>query len=397
MTASPERKAQATVTLHTAIAGIEAARWNACAAESESQETPANPFVTHEFLACLEESGCVGAHSGWHPAHLALDDGAEGVSGCVPAYVKSHSQGEYVFDAGWADAFERAGGDYYPKIQVSVPFTPVNGPRLLAGPGAGADTRRDALLGGLAALCEQANASSVHVTFADAADCEAMQRAGFLMRSDIQYHWFNDGYADFDAFLATLASRKRKTIRRERRAATDAGIAFRHLRGGEIGEREWDAFFAFYMDTGSRKWGRPYLNRAFFSLLGERMGERVLLILAEVEGVPVAGALNLIGADTLYGRYWGTTVDQPFLHFETCYYQAIDFAIAHGLACVEAGAQGPHKLARGYRPVITRSGHFIRHPGLRRAVADYLEAERPAVEHDAAELARHLPFRRGDG
>ncbi|MCC0057009.1 MAG: N-acetyltransferase [Rhodobiaceae bacterium] len=385
-----------TLSVHPAIAEIGKTAWNACAAglDKENPETPSNPFVSFEFLNALEETECVGPHTGWHPAHLALREGAE-VVGCVPAYVKSHSQGEYVFDYGWADAFERAGGRYYPKLQVSVPFTPATGPRLLIRAGQDESFTRARLAEGLTAACGQLDASSVHATFLTAEDAATFDERGYLHREDIQYHWFNDGFAAFDGFLDTLASRKRKAIRRERRQAAENGISFKHLRGSEITEADWDAFFRFYMDTGSRKWGTPYLNRPFFSALGQAMGARVLLIIAVKDGAPVAGALNLIGGDALYGRYWGTLIDQPFLHFETCYYQAIDFAIAHGLSRVEAGAQGPHKLARGYRPVITHSAHWIRHQGLRRAVADYLRSERPAIEREADSLAQHLPFRRG--
>ncbi|MGE0233656.1 MAG: GNAT family N-acetyltransferase [Flavobacteriaceae bacterium] len=386
-----------TLTVHPAIAEIGKMAWNACASglDNKNPETPSNPFISFEFLNAMEESECVGPRTGWHPAHLALRDGGEIVA-CCPAYVKSHSQGEYVFDYGWADAFERAGGRYYPKLQVSVPFTPATGPRLLVRSGQDERQARERLAEGLMAACGQLDASSVHATFLTPEDAAVFDARGYLHREDIQYHWFNDGFSAFDDFLDTLASRKRKAIRRERRQAAENGITFRHLRGGEITEADWDAFFRFYMDTGSRKWGSPYLNRAFFSAMGRAMGERVLLIMAMRDGAPVAGALNLIGGDALYGRYWGTLIDQPFLHFETCYYQAIDFAIAHGLSRVEAGAQGPHKIARGYRPVITHSAHWIRHQGLRRAVADYLRSERPAVEREADALAQHLPFRRGE-
>lgn len=388
-----------TATVHTEIAEIDPSDWNACAAgvESFSQDLSPNPFVTHEFLHALEKSQCVGAHTGWHPAHIAIRDAKERVLGVCPAYVKSHSQGEYVFDYGWADAFERAGGQYYPKIQVSVPFTPVTGPRLMIRGTDNAAEQRMLLAGALMGLCEQANASSVHVTFAAENDINALEKQGFLLRNDIQYHWLNEDFAGFEAFLETLASRKRKSIRRERRAASEHGISFEWISGSDLREHHWDAFFRFYIDTGGRKWGDPYLNRKFFSLLGEAMAGKIVLIFAMQNGEPVAGALNLIGGNTLYGRYWGTTIDQPFLHFETCYYQAMDYAIQHGIKWVEAGAQGQHKLTRGYRPVVTGSAHFIRHPGLRDAIENYLARERPAIAGEAEALANYLPFKKVGG
>ena len=315
------------------------------------------------------------------------------VVAAAPCYAKSHSQGEYVFDHGWADAYERAGGRYYPKLQVSVPFTPVTGPRLLVSPQADRDTARAALVAGLRALREKIGASSIHLTFLPKADWDALGEDGLLQRVDQQFHWLNEGYAGFDDFLAALPSRKRKTIRRERRDALGAGITVEILTGREITEAHWDAFFAFYMDTGSRKWGRPYLNRRFFSLVGERMPERLVLFLARRAGRYIAGAINFVGDTTLYGRNWGCIEDHPFLHFELCFYQAIDYAIAHGLARVEAGAQGEHKLARGYRPVATYSAHDIADPALRRAVAEYLTRERTYVAEAAAELSEALPFR----
>lgn len=351
-----------------------------------------NPFVAYDFLRALEDAGCVGGRSGWYQRHLVIK-GAEGaLLGAAPAYLKTHSKGEYVFDYGWADAFERAGGQYYPKLQVSVPFTPANGPRLLVGNGP--DEARLLVAQALKALAEQSDASSVHATFLSPADRAAFEAEGYLMRTDTQFHFTNDGYATPDDFLAALASRKRKQVKRERRDALADGITVRWLTGDDITEDHWDAFYQFYMDTGSRKWGRPYLNRTFFSLLGERMRHCVCLMIAEREGRPIAGALNLIGSDALYGRYWGCTEDHPFLHFEVCYYQAIDFAIAHKLARVEAGAQGGHKLARGYEPTQTVSAHYIDHPGLRDAIARYLEGERAEVAAHQEYMNAALPFRR---
>nr|WP_198585995.1 GNAT family N-acetyltransferase [Pararhizobium haloflavum] len=354
-----------------------------------------NPFLSRHFLTALEESGCVDARTGWLPQHLLLES-AEGVLlGAMPCYLKSHSQGEYVFDHGWADAFERAGGRYYPKLQSSIPFTPATGPRLLTPPGAGRPAAQDALAKGLVALAERLGVSSAHVTFVPELEIGHFERNGYLRRTDQQFHFHNEGYGTYEDFLGTLASRKRKALRRERRAALDNDIEVEWLTGRAITEAHWDAFYAFYRDTGGRKWGRPYLNRAFFSMIGERMPEDVLLIMARRAERYVAGAINFIGGDCLFGRHWGCIEDHPFLHFEICYHQAIDFAIAHGLARVEAGAQGEHKLARGYLPVTTYSAHHITHPGLRRAVADYLDVEREDVERVGAILSSHGPFRKG--
>jgi uncharacterized protein len=363
---------------------------------SQSRSAPPyNPFVSHDFLSALEASGTVGGRTGWQPSHLVLEDPDGRPVGAVPAYLKSHSMGEYVFDHAWADAFERAGGRYYPKLQVSVPFTPATGPRLLAG----ADPEghvRPLLADGLKAVARQLGLSSVHVTFAGEADGEALQDKGFLLRLDQQFHFRNPGYGSYEDFLAELASRKRKALRKERREALSAGITIEHLTGSDLTEDHFDAFFAFYMDTGGRKWGRPYLNRRFFSLVRQTMAERILLVMAFRAGRPIAGALNFIGSDTLYGRNWGCIEDHPFLHFEVCYHQAIDFAIARRLAVVEAGAQGEHKLARGYLPVATRSLHDLPDPGFRRAVADYLRRERAAVEAAVEEYTDAGPFRRGE-
>jgi predicted N-acyltransferase len=372
------------ITAHIAdgVSAIPAAEWDACAGTG-------NPFLTHAFLSILERSGSATAETGWQPLPIVID-GADGKPTAIaPAYAKSHSQGEYVFDQGWADAWERAGGRYYPKLQVAVPFTPVPGDRLLLRDASMAP----ALIGAIEAVVDQNRLSSAHVTFLSDAQLPWFEAAGWLVRSGTQFHWTNDGYASFEDFLGALSSRKRKAIRRERSAAL-AGLSVRHLTGAEISEAHWDAFWDFYQDTGSRKWGRPYLTRDFFSMLGAEMGDQVLLILAERDGVPIAGALNLIGSDALYGRYWGASEEVPFLHFELCYYQAIDAAIARGLTRVEAGAQGEHKLARGYAPVTTWSAHYIPDPNFRRAVAEFVERERLAVAEEQAFLGEMMPFRR---
>ncbi|PLX36835.1 MAG: GNAT family N-acetyltransferase [Hyphomicrobiales bacterium] len=365
--------------------------------ESVSQPTaraPYNPFVSHDFLWSLEEAGCAVPETGWASCHLLLEGPDGEAAGIVPAYLKGHSQGEYVFDHGWADAFERAGGRYYPKLQISVPFTPATAPKLLVGAGPDAAARRQALTAGILAATRQLQASSAHLTFLPKDEADLLTEEDFLHRTDQQFHWFNDGYDSFDDFLASLASRKRKTIRRERRDAAQSDLEITWVTGNDITEAHWDAFYSFYMDTGARKWGRPYLNRLFFSLVGERMADRILLVFAWRNGEAIAGALNFIGSNTLYGRHWGTVDPQPFLHFEACYYQAIDYAIEHGLARVEAGAQGPHKLARGYRPVTTHSAHWIAHPGLREAVAHFLDHERSAVEEENALLETMTPFKK---
>jgi predicted N-acyltransferase len=353
-----------------------------------------NPFVSHAFFSALETSGSACARTGWGPRHLlARLDGA--IAGIVPCYLKSHSQGEYVFDRGWAEAYERAGGRYYPKLQVSVPFTPAAGPRLLIPNGVDHERIGTALASGLVALCDATKASSVHVTFAREAEWKMLAQHGFLQRTDQQFHWHNQGYGGFEDFLATLNSRHRKAIRRERRdALADGGITIHPLTGSDITEDAWDAFFAFYMETGSRKWGRPYLTRTFFSLIGESMAKDVLLVMARRNGRWIAGAINFIGSDTLFGRNWGAIEHHPFLHFEVCYYQAIDFAIRRGLKTVEAGAQGEHKIARGYLPQTTYSAHYIADPGLRRAISDYLRHERAYVAEAARELTDAGPFRK---
>ena len=377
-----------------AIAEVPAAAWDACAdPESASEDCPYNPFVSHAFLHALEASGSATARTGWQPQHLVAEIGAR-VVGVVPCYLKSHSRGEYVFDAGWAEAYERAGGSYYPKLQVSVPFTPATGRRLLVTPGETADLIREALAKGLIELCRMREASSVHVTFAPESEWQLLGAHGFLKRNDQQFHWDNGGYATFEDFLGALAARKRKAIRRERSGALENGIEVLWLTGRDLTEEVWDTFFAFYMDTGSRKWGRPYLTRKFYSLIGEAMADKVLLVVAKRAGRTIAGAINFIGGDTLYGRHWGAVEHHPFLHFELCYYQAIDFAIQNRLARVEAGAQGEHKLARGYMPVTTYSAHYIADPALRRAIADYLKRERAYVAAAGSELAAMGPFRK---
>jgi predicted N-acyltransferase len=354
-----------------------------------------NPFISYDFLSSLELSASVRARAGWQPMHLLAEDAAGTLMGAVACYVKSHSRGEYVFDDGWAEAFERAGGSYYPKLQVSVPFTPASGRRLLVRPGPQAEAVRAALADALIDICRRSNASSVHVTFPTEPEWDLLGARGFLKRTHQQFHWENAGYESFDAFLAALASRKRKTIRREREDALANGISVHWLTGSELTESVWDAFFDFYMETGSRKWGRPYLTRAFYSLVGEKMRDRILLVMAKRNGRWIAGAINFIGSDTLFGRNWGCIEDHPFLHFELCYYQAIQFAIEHKLARVEAGAQGEHKISRGYLPVTTYSAHYIDDPGLRRAIEDFLVRERAYVAAAGEELAEAAPFRKG--
>jgi len=371
-----DRESEVLARIAPSVSAIGAAEWDSLASD--------HPFVSHAFLSALEDSGSVGPGTGWTPAPILVDEEGR-LAAAAPAYLKTHSQGEYVFDHGWADAWERAGGAYYPKLQVAVPFTPVPGPRLLG-------SRPQQLLAALEAVAVQNDLSSAHVTFANAADSAEAERRGWLIRHGIQYHWFNRGYRDFDDFLDTLTSRKRKAIRKERAAARE-GLEFRALTGAEIGTPQWDAFWRFYQDTGSRKWGRPYLTREFFDRIGETMGDRLLLFLAYREGLPIAGALNVIGPSALYGRYWGAIDEVRFLHFELSYYQAIEWAIAHGLSTVEAGAQGEHKIARGYEPVITRSAHFIVDPGFRRAVGDFVRQESEAVVAEAQWLARDLPYR----
>ncbi len=371
-----------TVRVVDGIAAIPASDWDACAGDG-------NPFVSHAFLSALEDSGSAVARAGWQPVPIVIDGDDGRPAGILPAYAKSHSQGEYVFDHGWADAWSRAGGDYYPKLQIAAPFSPVPGPRLLLRDGSAAAP----LIAAAEAMVAQHDLSSAHATFVAAEQMPLFEAAGWLTRLGTQFHWRNDGYRDFADFTAALASRKRKAINKER-AAAQAAVEIRTLTGAEIGAAEWDAFWVFYQDTGTRKWGRPYLTRSAFAILGERMPDKLLLILAYARGRPIAGALNLIGADTLYGRYWGCTEEVPFLHFELCYYQAIEAAIRLGLSRVEAGAQGEHKLARGYVPVPTWSAHYIPHPGFRSAVADFLARERVAMDREIEMLGELAPFRR---
>jgi len=384
-----------TLTVSTSFSDVDKEDWESLSGTSRvALDLPYNPFISHAFLSSLEESGCATGESGWLGQHLRLVTGDGILLGAVFGYLKSHSQGEYVFDHGWADAFERAGGDYYPKLQVSVPFTPATGPRLLVRRGVDAKAVRQALARGLKTLTHRLGISSVHVTFATPEDVAVLEAEDFLLRKDQQFHFFNEGYRTYDDFLETLASRKRKALRKERREALAPGIEIDWITGKDITEAVWDDFYAFYRETGSRKWGRPYLNRRFFSLIGERMAEDILLVMARRNGRYIAGAINFIGSDTLFGRNWGAIEHHPFLHFEVCYHQAIEFAITHGLNRVEAGAQGEHKLARGYLPVTTHSAHYIEHPGLRRAVADYLEAERQEVDMMGVILTEHSPYRK---
>ncbi len=393
------------IRIAAAIGTVDAAAWDACANPSDIcitddplHQERHNPFISHAFLHALEASGSATPRTGWAPAHVLVEDEAGELVAAAPAYAKSHSMGEYVFDHAWAQAYERAGGDYYPKIQVAVPFTPVTGRRLLVKPASTPQEtalRQKALITGLMGLREGMEASSLHVTFAPHQEWEALGEAGFLLRTGQQFHFLNKGYRTFDDFLCELSSRKRKMIKRERVQALCNGITIEPLTGAAITQEHWDAFYAFYLETGARKWGQPYLNRAFFSLLGESLAGRILLVMARREGRLIAGAINLIGDDALYGRNWGCIEDHPFLHFEVCYYAAIDFALARGLKRVEAGAQGEHKLARGYQPVETYSAHAIADPRLARAVASYLEAERQQVSETIDAYGDYLPFRKG--
>lgn len=382
----PDGREPATIRSLRAIDEIAPAAWDACAGSD-------NPFVSHAFLRALEDSKSVGSRTGWQPHHVVLADAGGEVLAVAPLYAKTHSQGEYVFDHGWAQAYEHAGGQYYPKLQVAVPFTPVPGPRLLVRPTADAPALRRALIGGLVEIARRAGVSSLHVTFSNDADTEALESAGLMLRLGCQYHWANQGYDSFEDFLNALASRKRKQIRRERREAAAGGVTLLTLEGDDIKPRHWDVFFAFYMDTGGRKWGRPYLTRDFFHRLGATMADRCVLILAEKDGDYVAGALNLRGRDALYGRHWGCLGEYRFLHFEACYYQAIDYAIRHKLPRVEAGAQGEHKIQRGYLPTPTWSAHWIADAGFAAAVQDFLRRERAGMEQEIAGLAQFSPFR----
>jgi len=378
-----------TATIAGATSEIDATVWNELVAASDPH---GNPFLDHAFFLALEASGSATRRTGWTPRHVVLRDG-EAVVGLLPMYEKTHSQGEYVFDHGWANAFEQAGGSYYPKLQVSVPFTPVTAPKLLTR--ADDPAVKQALLTAAATYANQRGISSVHSTFVPESEALLAAGAGWLLRTDTQYHWHNAGFGSFDEYLQTMSSRHRKVTRRERRDAVE-GLTVKWLTGADLTEAAWDAFFDFYQDTGSRKWGRPYLNRRFFSMLGEAMADRVVLMFAYDGDEAIAGTLSLLGKDALYGRYWGATRQVPFLHFELCYYQAIDFAIAHKLSTVEAGAQGEHKLARGYEPSTTRSVHWIGHKGLRDAIERFLQQERAAVRREQEQLSAYTPFKQGE-
>jgi uncharacterized protein len=378
-----------TVQVHGAIGEIPAAEWDACAGDL-------NPTVSHAFLSTCEDSGSATARSGWQPQHLTLSGPDGRLVGAVPIYAKSHSYGEYIFDYGWADAYERAGGSYYPKLLCAVPFTPVPGPRLLVAPGAPPETKAH-LIAGMVELTRQRNISSLHVNFAESGDEAAFEEAGFLKRMGQQFHWTNDGYGDFDDYLAALNSRKRKAVKKERREALAPGLEIDVLTGPDLTPSVWDAFYHFYLATSDRKWGSAYLNRKFFALLGERMADKVVLVMARRGQEYVAGAFNILGRETIYGRNWGSHGDYRFLHFECCYYRAIEFAIDHGLKRVEAGAQGPHKLQRGYLPVPIYSAHWIPDPNFRRAVAQFLARERDMVEEKIEQLAEYSPFRHAEG
>lgn len=376
---------------------VDAAAWDRCANPVAS--APAgegyNPFVSHVFLNALESSKSVGQGAGWTPAHVLVDDKTGRLVACAPAYIKTHSLGEYVFDQNWARAFEQAGGRYYPKVQIAIPFTPVPGGRLLVAADAPLGAR-DALIAALRLLRKVSGASSIHVTFCNEEERAALERSRFLARTGEQFHFFNDGYRDFDDFLESLSARKRKAIRRERREALGDEIKIELLTGDDIRAAHWDAFFEFYMDTGSRKWGRPYLTRAFFEEIGGAMAQRILLVMARRGAQYIAGALNLLGDDAIYGRNWGALDARPFLHFEVCYYQAIEYAISHGYKRVEAGAQGEHKLSRGYRPVVTHSAHDFADPRLAAAIEDYLRRERAAVTGSVNAHAEWLPFKQAN-
>ena len=363
-------------------------------AQLPDQKSPYNPFISHDFLASLEQSNSVGGRTGWQPQHVLARTASGELVAVAPCYRKSHSRGEYVFDRGWAEAYERAGGSYYPKLQVAVPFTPATGRRLLVRGVPGGEAVMGALGRGLIEFARLTGASGAHVTFATQAECRLLGELGYLQRTDQQFHWDNAGYATFDDFLAALSSRKRKTIRRERHDALENGISVHWLTGRDLNEEIWDAFFEFYMQTGSRKWGRPYLTRSFYSLVGDKMADRIVLIMAKRAGRWIAGAINFLGSHALFGRHWGAVEHHPFLHFELCYYQAIDYAIAHKISRVEAGAQGEHKISRGYMPTTTYSAHYIADPALRRAIADYLARERAYVAAAGAELAGFAPFRK---
>lgn len=388
----PDGRDAVAIKIIKSLSEVSPEAWDACAGTD-------NPFVRHAFLSALEDSGSATGETGWLGQHLVIEDPAGGIAACAPLYLKNHSYGEYVFDWGWADAYERAGRRYYPKLQCAVPFTPVTGPRLLVNQALPDGQRREmrlALIAGMAQLAQNLSVSSLHVTFPTEDEWEAFGSAGYLQRIGQQFHWENKGFKTFDDFLGELSSRKRKNIKKERRAVHDAGLDIRVLEGADITEAHWDAFFQFYMDTTDKKWGQAYLTRRFFSLLGERLGRGVVLIVVEKDGRPVAGALNLRGGDTLYGRNWGCVADYKFLHFEACYYQAIDYAIAHGLKWVEAGAQGPHKVQRGYLPRRTFSAHWIADKGFRDAVSGFLNDESRGIEREMSAYGAFSPFKKSE-
>lgn len=386
----PDGREQIEVSIAERLADVPRAGWNGCAG-------PDNPFLSYEFLSALEDSGSVGPNTGWAPRHILIKNDVGELIACAPMYLKGNSMGEYVFDWGWAEAYERAGGQYYPKLVSAVPFTPVTGPRLLVRPDLPPNLKlalKSQLADAMAGAAVGAKLSSLHVNFIPKDDVTVFEDCGYMPRVGLQYHWQNRGYQSYDDFLTELSSRKRKALKKERRVAVeDSGVTIERITGADIETRHWDALFSFYMDTSARKWGRPYLNRAFFQLLGERMAERVMLVMATLDGEIIAGALNLIGTDALYGRYWGCRRDIRYLHFEVCYHQAINAAIELGLSRVEAGAQGEHKIARGYLPVLTHSAHFIPDPGFRTGVAQFLDHERRAISHEHAVLMEESPYR----
>ena len=385
----PDGREPVSVKIVGSIFDIDAGEWDACAGSGD-------PFVSHAFLGALEASGSAAPESGWLAQHLAIEDETGRLLACAPLYLKDHSYGEYVFDWGWADAYQRAGGSYYPKLQSAVPFVPATGKRLLLRPDAPASLA-NALASGMMQLAARLGVSSVHVTFPTEDEWQGLGKAGYLLRLGRQFHWENRGYKTFDDFLATLTSRKRKAIRKERRTVAESGVAVKALNGDTIEEHHWDAFYRFYLNTTDRKWGPSYLNRAFFSHLHETLRDWVVLVMAEASGIPVGGALNLLGADTLYGRNWGCSEDYKFLHFEACYYRAIDFAIERGLKWVEAGAQGPHKIQRGYLPRPTYSAHWIADPGFKNAVARFLDEERREIAEEMRLYAAQSPYRQENG
>lgn len=386
-------QAQIEIEATESLAGIAAPDWDACACpETATGGRPLDPFTTYRFLRALEDSGSVGPGTGWQPRYLmARMDGL--LIGCAPMYVKSHSQGEYIFDHNWAHAYERAGGRYYPKLQIAVPFTPATGRRFLVRPGY-ERIGMSVLVQGAVQIATDNQISSLHATFCTEAEAQAGQEMGLMVRTGQQFHWEDQSFGGFDGFLASLSSRKRKTIRKERRQARDFGGTITAYSGDDIQPEHWDAFWQFYQDTGARKWGSPYLTRQFFDIAQEELRGDIALVLAERDGRAVAGALNFIGRETLFGRYWGCTEHHPCLHFELCYYRAIDWALAHGLTRVEAGAQGEHKLARGYLPTRTHSLHWVLDPGFANAIEQYLEAERAAVDEEIEVLTDYGPFRK---